>query len=88
MFVIRVWEAERALVGLPVLYLGVVEVRSHLLDELGSLGLGLGFRHALLLGELVVLAVVQLIEDRAAPQRTVEVLDGQAQQEVPLLAGP
>jgi hypothetical protein len=41
----------------------------------------------LLLGELVELAVVQLIEDRAAPQRTVEVLDGQAQQEVPLLAG-
>jgi hypothetical protein len=53
-------------------------------ESLGSLGL----HHALLPGELVQLAVVQLIEDRAAPQRTIEVLDGQAQQEVPLLAGP
>jgi hypothetical protein len=46
MFVIEVWEAERALVGLPVLYLGVVEVRRTLLDTVRDCQLAVGARRA------------------------------------------
>jgi hypothetical protein len=45
-FVIEAWEAERALVGLPVLYLGVVEVRRTLLDTVRDCQLAVGARRA------------------------------------------
>ncbi len=75
-------------VRLPVLDLSVIEVAPHRLDETSSPRLRLALRYPVLDRELVDLAVLQLIEDRAAPQRPVEIHDGQAEQEVPLLAGP
>ena len=59
----------------------------HAQDRLG-MRLGLGRSQAVGPRELVELALVELFEDVAAPQRTIEIFNGEAQQEVPLLAGP
>lgn len=85
MLIVQVRQSKGSLVRLPVLHLGVVEVGPHLFDQ--SCCPCLSISNALLyeLGEFVL---VELGENLAAPERSVEILYGQTEQEVALLTWP
>lgn len=85
MLVIRVGESVAALQRLPAGHQGIAECCSHLVDRMGRFGFCIHFSNPALL-RLLPLVILEFCQDRVAPDRTVDALDSQRQQEVSLKA--